>query len=98
LLAWVEVVPAPGRRGWLVRAASVLGATLLAVVALAASYQGIAALMRNHPDLRHLITPGNYLVSLARVAAAGNNGGVREPVGVDARVAPATPARKPRLL
>jgi lipid A ethanolaminephosphotransferase len=97
-LAWVELAPAPGRRGWLVRGASVLAAILLAVVAMAASYQGIATLMRNHPDLRHLITPGNYLVSLARVAARGDNNGAREPVGLDARVAPATAARKPRLL
>src|SRR5690606_1599252 len=88
----------PGKRGWMVRGTSVLAATLLAVVAIAASYQGIATLMRNQPDLRHLITPGNYLVSLARVAATGDNGRAREPVGLDARVASATPGRRPRLL
>src|SRR5690606_17513366 len=88
-LAWVELVPTPGKRGWMIRVASVLAATLLAAVAIAASYQGIATLMRNQPDLRHLITPGNYLVSLARVAASDDRGRIREPVGLDARVAPA---------
>lgn len=98
ILAWLDLTPAPGRRGWTIRGASVLAATLLAAVAIAVSFQGIATVMRNHPDLRHLITPGNYLVSLARVATSDDRGRSREPVGLDARVAPAGTARRPRLL
>ena len=98
VLAWVRLAPAPVRRGWLLRGASVAAAVLCAALAIGVSFEGIAAMMRNHPDLRHLITPGNYLVSLARVA--GSDGGTRrrEPVGLDARVVPAATQRRPRVL
>ena len=44
-------------------------ATVVAASALLVSFQGISALMRNHRELRYLVTPGNYLVSLVQVAA-----------------------------
>lgn len=97
LLSRVRLKPAPGPRGWLWRGASLLGAVLVAALAIGVSFQNMAALMHNHPNLRHLITPGNYLVSLARVAADDSGESPRQPVGLDARVAP-LPVGKPRLL
>ncbi|KIQ96536.1 phosphoethanolamine--lipid A transferase [Lysobacter sp. A03] len=56
--------------------------------ALLLSFQDISALMRNRTELRHLIAPGNYLVSLARVASEDPAAAVRarQPLGNDARV------------
>ena len=91
------------RRPW-PRALAMRGAWLLAAVAVAAgsallSFQDLSALMRNHRELRHLITPGNYLVSLAVVLTDhGRKPEVRTPVGRDAYVAARPAGAKPRVL
>lgn len=56
--------------------------------ALLVSFQDISALMRNRTELRHLITPGNYLVSLTRVATEDPAAAIhaRQTLGNDARV------------
>ena len=67
--------------------------------ALLMSFQDISALMRNQTDLRHLIAPGNYLVSLTRVAAEQPGGAARQrqAVGNDAQVV-GRGIGKPRVL
>ncbi len=88
----------PGR-ALLIRAAALLAAPALLAAAALVSFQDVAALLRNHREIRHLATPGNYLVSLARVIAedrAAKNRS-REPVGIDAHVVAAA-KREPRLL
>ncbi len=70
-----------GRLLMLLGSAAVLAASLLLV------FQDFSALMRNHKELRYLITPANYLYSTARVLADDTRaaGAVRLQVGLDAR-------------
>lgn len=88
----------PGR-ALLRRLATMLVAAAVTAGALMVSFQDISSLMRNHTGIRHLITPGNYLASLARVASDDGKGATqaRLPVGVDAQVVGRS-AGKPRLL
>ncbi len=88
----------PGR-ALLRRLAMMLLATVVTIGALMVSFQDISSLMRNHTEIRHLITPGNYLVSLARVTTLDSPGAAqaRLPVGTDAQVVGRSES-KPRLL
>ncbi len=78
-------------------------AALLALVAggLYATFQPLASLMRNHKEVRYLITPANYLWSTAVVARgdARDRSSPREPVGEDAMPGPSWATRqKPMVL
>ncbi len=77
-----------------------LGLALAAAVAAGAiglNYRSLSSLMRNETSIRHLIAPGNWIVSLARVVGDDGVRGPRQPIATDARVQrPA--AAKPRLL
>jgi lipid A ethanolaminephosphotransferase len=100
LVLWrVRIRRRPPGRALLIRGAVLIAAPALLAAAALVSFQDVAALLRNHREIRHLATPGNYLVSLARVLAedgtAKNRS--REPVGTDAHVVAAA-QRPPRLL
>lgn len=91
------------RRAWrkaaLQRALLLAAALALTIGPLAIAFQPVASLMRNHHELRHLVTPGNYLVSSAKVAyEAVRVTPAHRIVGADARAAPDRGGRKPRLL
>ncbi|CAM0553300.1 Phosphoethanolamine transferase EptA [Vreelandella titanicae] len=77
---------------WLSGVAVLLVSTIL-------SYQDMSSLMRNNKELRHLITPGNYLVSMVKVLAseAPSANTPRLSVGEDAFIEPDEGA-KPKLL
>ena len=102
LLLWrTRVVVRPPLRAGGVR----LLALLLAVVAMAGSlavvYKPFSSLMRNHKEVRYLITPANYLWSLASVAAGDARGAAkpREALGLDASPGPGWEKRsKPRFV
>ena len=65
-LVWrVRLRKRPLGQALLRRAAMMLAALLITAGATLLSFQDISALMRKHKDIRHLITPVNYLVSLA---------------------------------
>lgn len=87
-------------RAMLVRAVCLLLAALVASGAALASFQNLSALMRNHKEVRHLITPGNYLVSLVRVLRDDqvDRNRPRIPVGTQARVVGRPVDARPRLL
>ena len=109
-LLWLGVLPTvlvwrvrlrvrPIGRALLVRLACIALSLLVAGGAMMASFQDLSALMRNHKEVRHLITPGNYLVSLARVLEHdGARHAPKAPIGLDAHVVGRDPASKPRLL
>ncbi len=100
-LLWrVRLRHRPLARAVLVRAACVALSLMVACGAALASFQDLSALMRNHKELRHLITPGNYLVSLVRVAEhdRAERRRPRTPVGLDAHVAGRRADARPRLL
>ncbi|KFL37920.1 phosphoethanolamine transferase [Arenimonas donghaensis] len=93
---WVE-------RPWLValgrRAVVMTVVSCLLLGASLATFQDMASLMRNHKPMRYLVTPGNWIASLARVAgdAVSSANKPHIPVGTDAVLA--TPAGgRPRLL
>jgi lipid A ethanolaminephosphotransferase len=102
LLRQVRIVREP-----LVRAlAWRVGAALLALVVAAASlwaiFQPFSSLTRNQKELRYLITPANYLWSLAKVVADDSRAAAqpRRAIGLDAAPGPSwsTPERKPQFL
>ena len=102
LLLWrVRLV----RRPWLRAGALRLGSIALAVVVLVGAlllvFQAFASLMRNHKEMRYLVTPANYLWSMSAVAAAQAKGAAqpRQPIGQDAAPGPRMAARsKPLVL
>lgn len=101
VLLWrVRLTRRPLLRAFMVRTVCIVLALVIASAALLASFQGISALMRNHRELRYLVTPGNYLVSLVQVArdASKDRGRPREPIGTHAKVVGRPAGAKPRLL
>ncbi len=82
-----------------------LATLLLAVIAMGGStllvYKDFSSLMRRNKEVRYLMTPGNYLYSLARALSADATAAThaREEVGADAVLSAAGKARKkPALL
>jgi hypothetical protein len=72
-------------RGILLRSGAILLAAMIGTGALSLVFKGFAAQMRNHKEIRYLITPANAVYSLGRVLVN------------DAKAAqqPATPDRPP---
>jgi lipid A ethanolaminephosphotransferase len=92
------------RHSWvnatLVRLASVLCAVVVALLAILPVNRDLTSMMRNHRELRYLVTPGNFIYGLVAQSAqdASRVGEPREPVGTDAHVIRIAVAdRKPRV-
>lgn len=100
LLARVKVVPLPWRRSLLRRAIAVGAALAAAVVALLLVFQDFGSLMRNQKEIRYLITPGNYVYSMLRVAHDDMREKAlpRQPIGLDAHLAPSWQSRNKPVL
>jgi lipid A ethanolaminephosphotransferase len=75
---------------WIVGGVAVLVCTVLAV------FQPFSSLMRNHKEIRYLITPTNVLWSAGSVVATDLKGAAkpRQPIGLDAQPGPQMLARK----
>lgn len=93
------------RRRTLPRALWIRLAFLVAMLVLAAAsalfaFQDLSALARNHREVRYLVTPSNYLVSLSKVLLSTPPGPTRPllPIGEDARELPRAAGARPRLL
>jgi lipid A ethanolaminephosphotransferase len=93
------------RRRPLLRALWIRPAFLVAMLTLAAgsalfAFQDLSALARNHREVRYLVTPSNYLVSLSKVLLSTPPGPARPllPIGEDARELPRAAGARPRLL
>lgn len=96
---WVRVARVSLMKALLVRVSTVLGALVIAVLAVLTVSRDISSLMRTQHEARYLITPGNFLYglgvnSMRRVADASTT---REVVGGDARVIHLALASKPRV-
>lgn len=102
VLLWrVDIRPVPLPRAVLRRLAVMAVAAAATVVAVVTVYQPLASLMRNHKEVRYLITPANYLWSAAAVGLAQAKGAAapRQALGLDAQPGPSWAAKaKPRLL
>ncbi len=96
LVLWrVRVVSHGWARSAVVRFGTLVLACVLLVGALLMVFQTFASLMRNHKDMRYLVTPGNYLWSISAVAAAQAKGAAkpRQAIGLDATPGPRMVAR-----
>ena len=101
LLSRVRIKNRPLAKALLWRVAALALAAVAAVGALLSVFQPFASLMRNHKEVRYLITPSNYLWSAAAVGMAEAKGAAapRQPLGLDAQPGPSWAQQgKPRLL
>ncbi|MEN9627856.1 MAG: hypothetical protein RJA10_1083 [Pseudomonadota bacterium] len=102
LVLWrVQLVQRPWKSALAVRVALVAAALGVLVAALLSVFQPLSSLMRNHKELRYLVTPGNVAWSLAVVAGADAKARnvPRQPIGLDAKAGPSWATRsKPQLL
>lgn len=100
LLLAVKVRVYPLARSLRRRALFVMAMLLLSATAFGLSSQGIFALIRSDHALRYRITPGNYIVSLARAALQQDAIGadMRQPVATDARQTRPATRRRPRVV
>ncbi len=98
---WVRIARLPLLRSALVRIGTVVAAFVIALAALLLISRDFTSLMRNQKEVRYLITPGNFMISLIRTAAADvrTAKAPRRIVGADAKREIATPdaTRKPRV-
>jgi lipid A ethanolaminephosphotransferase len=96
----VRLQPVTPLRAVLIRLGSMVGALLVAVLALLPISRDLTSFLRNQHQARYLITPGNLLVGLV-VNSAHSVQDVRvarTPVGTDAQVVRATEDTRPRVL
>ena len=79
--------------GW--RVGAIVAALLVGAAAFLAVSQDLSSLMRSQKAMRYLVTPANYVYSLARVATADAVTAAKPlvPIGVDAVTAPAAVLR-----
>jgi len=95
LLWWPVLERRSWRRAAAVRAAWIAGAVLLGVGSALAIFADFASLVRNQPEVRHLVTPGNAVASLMR-NAWGHAARGKEPLTVVAADAHRIASGKPR--
>ena len=101
LLSRIQLIREPLRQAIPRRLGALLLAILLGGGATLLIFQDFASQMRNHKELRYLITPSNYLFSLgvALRGEAQSNETARLPIGTDATQGSSWAARKkPALL
>jgi lipid A ethanolaminephosphotransferase len=87
-----------GSRAVAVRVAFLLAMALVAACGVMLSSQDFSTLFRSHREVRYLVTPANYVVSLSNVLLSSPPGPKKAllPIGLDARQAHET--GRPRLL
>ena len=102
LLLWrVRIVNRPWLRAGTARAGLLLAAVAVLAGALLAVFQPFSSLMRNHKEMRYLITPANVMWSITSVAVQDARGAAkpRQPIGLDAVPGPSwATQKKPRVV
>ena len=101
LLASARIEPRPWAPALRSRALLLGGAAGALALALLWQFQPLAALTRNHKEVRYLVTPANALWSLGSVLAADARGAAkpRQPIGLDAKPGTGSATRqRPRLV
>jgi lipid A ethanolaminephosphotransferase len=97
LLLWrVRIVNRSWPRATLVRIGVIALALAAIVAALLSVFQPMASLMRNHREVRYLVTPANLLWSAGAVLVADARGAAapRQAIGLDAKPGPSWAQRK----
>ena len=96
----VRLLKRSWRRALGIRSAFLAMMVMAATAGILFSFQDISSLVRNHREVRYLVTPANYIVALSNVALASPPGPKQAllPIGTDARETPRISGSKPRLL
>ena len=100
-LLWrVRLQPRSWKRALGMRVGFLLAVLLVGASGMQIAARDITSMMRNHHEIRYLVTPANYLVSLANVLLASPPGPKHAllPIGTDARQQARAADSKPRLL
>lgn len=101
ILSRIQIRPRPMSRALGMRLLAVTGALALAALVIFPQFRAVSSLVRNHREVRYLITPTNYLSAGFRLARSAIETpiGPREVIAADARRAsgPAT-GQRPKLL
>ena len=100
-LLWrVRLQPRSWKRALGMRVGFLLAVLLVGASGMQIAARDITSMMRNHHEIRYLVTPANYLVSLANVLLASQPGPKHAllPIGTDARQQARAADSKPRLL
>ncbi|MBT2774347.1 phosphoethanolamine--lipid A transferase [Halomonas sp. ISL-60] len=100
VMIWrVNIAPSTWKKAMLRRLAYCLASTVILLLAIFLSYQDVSSLMRNNKQLRYLVTPGNYIVSMAQALSSQHASAntARLPVGEDAYIS-SQEGDKPTLL
>ncbi len=86
---WARLRRQTWQRALLQRLGLMLGSVALLLICLLLVFQDFSSLMRNHKEMRYLITPANAVYSFSRAIAVDTRqvNRKREPVGTDARLA-----------
>src|SRR5690606_3024375 len=100
LLARIRIRPIPRLRAMGIRLAFLLAATAVLVAAVLSVFQPFGSLMRNHRELRYLITPANLVWSTSRVVIDETRGAARprQAIGLDAAPGASWAARRKPLV
>ncbi|MCH4813520.1 MULTISPECIES: phosphoethanolamine transferase [Vreelandella] len=100
IMIWrVKITQSTWKKAVLRRLAYCLASTAILLLAIFLSYQEVSSLMRNNKELRYLVTPGNYIVSMTQALSSQHASAntVRFPVGEDASIS-SQAGDKPTLL
>lgn len=100
LLWWTKIKERSIARASLVRLAFLAMSVVVILVGVSLSPRDLSSLLRNQREVRYLVAPANYLVSLSKVLLAAPPGKRAPllPIGEDAIQRPAATGRKPRLV
>jgi lipid A ethanolaminephosphotransferase len=98
LLWWPRLRERGWRRALAVRSAWVLAALGAGGLAAALVYKDAASLVRNHREVRYMVTPANVAVSLARELAADARAAQSARAPAEPAMRAAAPGRRPTLL
>jgi lipid A ethanolaminephosphotransferase len=101
VLLWtVRLRRRPLMRALLIRLATAVAAILVAASAILLVFQDLSSLMRNHKQMRYLVTPANFLYSTARALGTRTKHDAmsRIAVGLDAHLAATWQERKKPVL
>ena len=100
ILQRIELMPRSLKKAIFIRGTSLAAAMLFCAAGLMLNFQTLAAMMRNHKEIRYLITPGNVIYSFMRALSGHtvNTPPHKRIVAPDASLGPSWKKRKKPVL
>ncbi|MDR2508340.1 MAG: phosphoethanolamine--lipid A transferase [Candidatus Accumulibacter sp.] len=100
ILQRIELTQRSLKKAIFMRGTSLATAVVFGAAGLMLNFQTLAAMMRNHKEIRYLITPGNVIYSFVRVLSgdSANAPPRKQAVAPDASLGPAWKKRKKPVL